>query len=203
MPSANCLPHPRQHNDRQRGNQERSNQILVRAQPAFFRCSELRKKWRSGCVLCRSRRFAIQAQLAPFRNREAACLAGPDISPFAGENNLRLVRFLGYIGFNEDKPGPKSGKIENNISQETDELQVVLTGERGNIGTCEACGFPVSEGRKLCLDCESSGAPQDATTAPFLSQFTAPEESWLRSHQYLIGTLLVTALTIIVLAWMR
>jgi len=104
---------------------------------------------------------------------------------------------------NEDKPEPKSGTIETNISQETDEPQVVLTGERGNIGTCEACGFPVSEGRKLCLDCESSGAPQDATTAPFLSQFTAPEESWLRSHQYLIGTLLVTALTIAVLVWMR
>ena len=104
---------------------------------------------------------------------------------------------------NEDKPGPKSGTIETNISQETDEPQVVLTGERGNIGTCEACGFPVSEGRKLCLDCESSGAPQDATTAPFLSQFTAPEESWLRSHQYLIGTLLVTVLTIAVLVWMR
>ena len=104
---------------------------------------------------------------------------------------------------NEDKPGPKSGTIETNISQETDEPQVVLTGERGNIGTCEACGFPVSEGRKLCLDCESSGTAQDSTAAPFLSQFTAPEESWLRSHQYLIGTLLVTALTIIVLAWMR
>src|SRR5438132_1259401 len=104
---------------------------------------------------------------------------------------------------NEDQPGPKSGTIETNISQETDEPQVVLTSERGNIGTCEACGFPVSEGRKLCLDCESSGAPQDATTAPFLSQFTAPEESWLRSHQYLIGTLLVTALTIVVLVWMR
>src|SRR5207249_4912742 len=76
-------------------------------------------------------------------------------------------------------------------------------GERGNIGTCEACGFPVSEGRKLCLDCESSGTVQDPTAAPFLSQFTAPEESWLHSHQYLIGTLLVTVLTIAVLVWMR
>ena len=104
---------------------------------------------------------------------------------------------------NEDKPGPKSGTIETNISQETDEPQVVLTGERGNIGTCEACGFPVSEGRKLCLDCESSGTVQDPTAAPFLSQFTAPEESWLHSHQYLIGTLLVTVLTIAVLVWMR
>src|SRR5256712_521336 len=104
---------------------------------------------------------------------------------------------------NEDKPEPKPGAAEASISQETEEPQVVLTGERGNIGTCEACGFPVSEGRKLCLDCESSGTVQDPTAAPFLSQFTAPEESWLHSHQYLIGTLLVTVLTIAVLVWMR
>ena len=104
---------------------------------------------------------------------------------------------------NEDKPELKSGATEASISQETDEPQVVLTGERGNIGTCEACGFPVSEGRKLCLDCESLGTVQGATAAPFLSQFTTSEESWLRSHQYLIGMLLVAALTVAVLVWMR
>jgi putative methionine-R-sulfoxide reductase with GAF domain len=103
---------------------------------------------------------------------------------------------------NQDKPELKSEAIEA-ISQEKEEPQVVLTGERGNIGTCEACGFPVSEGRKLCLDCESSGTAQGSATTPFLSQFTAPEENWLRSHQYLIGTLVVTALTIIALVWMR
>jgi GAF domain len=103
---------------------------------------------------------------------------------------------------NQDKPELKSEAIEA-ISPEKEEPQVVLTGERGNIGTCETCGFPVSEGRKLCLDCESSGTAPDPTAAPFLSQFTAPEENWLRSHQYLIGTLVVTALTIIALVWMR
>src|SRR5712691_4171288 len=36
---------------------------------------------------------------------------------------------------NEDKPEPKSGAAEASISQETEEPQVVLTGERGNIGT--------------------------------------------------------------------
>src|SRR5437879_10152587 len=99
MPSANCcLPHPHQHSDRQRGNQERSNQILVRVQPAFFRRSELGKKWRSGWVLYRPRRFAIQAQLAPSRNREAACFASPDIPPFAVENNLSPFVFWEDIG---------------------------------------------------------------------------------------------------------
>ncbi|PYX11105.1 MAG: hypothetical protein DMG88_00150 [Acidobacteria bacterium] len=105
-------------------------------------------------------------------------------------------------------PGPKPEAIQANASQNADEQkadepQIPLTGERGNIGSCEACGFPVSEGRKLCLDCESSGTAPGTNAAPFLSQFTATEESWLRSHQYLIGTLLVTALTIAVLVWMR
>src|SRR2546427_3552290 len=100
MPGANCcLPHPHQHGDSQSGNQERSNQVLVGAQPAFFRCSELRKKWRGGFALYPPRRFAIQAQLAPSRKPEAACFASPDIPPFARENNLRLLPFLGGIGF--------------------------------------------------------------------------------------------------------
>src|SRR5207245_7927511 len=81
---------------------------------------------------------------------------------------------------NEDKPGPKSGAAEASISQETEEPQVVLTGERGNIRTCEACGFPVSEGRKLCLDCESSVTVQDPTAEPCHSRFTALEASWKR-----------------------
>jgi hypothetical protein len=39
--------------------------------------------------------------------------------------------------------------------------QPVLVGEPGKgelakIGKCEACGFPVSPGRRLCLDCESA-----------------------------------------------
>ncbi len=73
--------------------------------------------------------------------------------------------------------------------------------EHGNVGQCEACGFPVSAGRKVCLDCEAaqanSGAPQ------FLSEWSTSEQSWFRSHLYLIGTLLVAALTVAVLVWLR
>src|SRR5271167_4596785 len=62
------------------------------------------------------------------------------------------------------------------------------------IGKCEACGFPVSEGRTLCLDCEMarlSGhnpAPLASSQGPALSQFGTPKErGWLGSHVYTIG----------------
>lgn len=38
-------------------------------------------------------------------------------------------------------------------SAETPRKSAVVS-ELANIGKCETCGFPVSEGRKLCLDCE-------------------------------------------------
>src|SRR5205809_247810 len=47
---------------------------------------------------------------------------------------------------NEDKPGPKSGTIETNISQETDEPQVVLTGERGISGLAKHAASRFLEG---------------------------------------------------------
>lgn len=74
--------------------------------------------------------------------------------------------------------------------------------EHGNVGKCEACGFPVSEGRKLCLDCEASGTA-NAVAPVFRDQVDASNRNWLRSHLYLIGSLLVVALTVAVLAWIR
>lgn len=74
----------------------------------------------------------------------------------------------------------------------------------GNIGKCEACGFPVSEGRKLCLDCEAAGPgahSPDRQTLEFANLTAEPEKGWLRSHVYLIATVLIVAATIAVLIW--
>jgi putative methionine-R-sulfoxide reductase with GAF domain len=79
--------------------------------------------------------------------------------------------------------------------------------ELDKIRKCEACGFPVSEGRTLCLDCETariSGeylAPLASSQPPaFLSQFGAPrEQGWLGSHIYTIGTVLIVVLTVVLL----
>jgi putative methionine-R-sulfoxide reductase with GAF domain len=79
--------------------------------------------------------------------------------------------------------------------------------ELDKIGKCGACGFPVSEGRTLCLDCEAarlsgeSPAPLASGQAPaFLAKFENREKKgWLASNIYTIGTVLIVALTVVLL----
>jgi hypothetical protein len=131
-----------------------------------------------------------------------------------------------------------------------------------NLQKCQACGFPVSQGRKFCVECEekqwrgqrvqaeskpaAGGAavpapaavtaqPQNLAAAPvksvavaaqtsgstssniphvaddrpasdtstlFLSS-GAPSESWLASNKYILGALLVVALVITAIVWLR
>lgn len=91
---------------------------------------------------------------------------------------------------------------------ETKKVEPVRPQELKKIQNCESCGFPVSEGRTLCLDCETarlSGerpAPLASSQVPaFLSQFGSPKEkSWLGTHIYTIGTVLIVLLTVALLA---
>jgi putative methionine-R-sulfoxide reductase with GAF domain len=79
--------------------------------------------------------------------------------------------------------------------------------ELDKIRNCEACGFPVSEGRTLCLDCEAarlsgeSPQPLASNQAPdFLAKFGNPKkQSWLGAHIYTLGTVLIVALTVVLL----
>jgi len=67
---------------------------------------------------------------------------------------------------------------------------------------CESCGFPVSDGRQLCLDCEEARTQPDASgaTPAFLSQLAREHRrGWLQSHFYTIGTLLMILLTVVML----
>jgi hypothetical protein len=73
--------------------------------------------------------------------------------------------------------------------------------EAAKLHTCEACGFPVSGGRTLCLDCEEARAAEESSgTAPaFLSELVREQQrGWLQSHFYTIGTLLMVLLTVVV-----
>jgi putative methionine-R-sulfoxide reductase with GAF domain len=74
----------------------------------------------------------------------------------------------------------------------------------GNLRRCETCGFPVSEGRRLCLDCEAAtpGAIASVDGAPeFFGELAESEVSWVRSHVYLIATAVIAAATIALLVW--
>ncbi len=74
----------------------------------------------------------------------------------------------------------------------------------GNLRRCESCGFPVSEGRRLCLDCEAAtpDAVASASDSPeFFGELGESNTSWVRSHLYLIATAVVAVATIVLLVW--
>ncbi len=70
---------------------------------------------------------------------------------------------------------------------------------------CASCGFPVSEGRTLCVDCENKRyhETESAEAVPaefipaFLSYSPPPDESWLANHVNLLAVL-VLVLSIVV-----
>jgi len=65
---------------------------------------------------------------------------------------------------------------------------------------CQSCGFPVSLGRTLCLDCEKLPASSAAIRELFT---TDKQESWIAAHGYTVASLLVTALAVVVILWLR
>jgi putative methionine-R-sulfoxide reductase with GAF domain len=85
--------------------------------------------------------------------------------------------------------------------------------ERGKIGHCSTCGFPVPEGRTLCLDCSNSKAPQTRLADPVVREsprggasplsLLPKQESWLQSHKYTIGTVLAVAITVTAVIFLR
>jgi putative methionine-R-sulfoxide reductase with GAF domain len=64
---------------------------------------------------------------------------------------------------------------------------------------CASCGFPISEGRSLCLDCESKrgrpSEPGDSVPEEFVPNFLASvvpkEESWLANHVNLLAVVVL------------
>jgi putative methionine-R-sulfoxide reductase with GAF domain len=50
----------------------------------------------------------------------------------------------------------------------------VSLSELANIGKCETCGFPISEGRKLCLDCEKRQGKVPSASPASLAALTTP-----------------------------
>jgi hypothetical protein len=70
---------------------------------------------------------------------------------------------------------------------------------------CASCGFPVSEGRTLCVDCENERhlQPESADAVPaefvpaFLDSSKPPNESWLANHVNVLAVV-VLILSIVV-----
>ena len=65
---------------------------------------------------------------------------------------------------------------------------------------CASCGFPVSKGRSLCVECDQKiGRP-----APPPELFsTLKGEGWISAHGYTIASALITALAVAIILWLR
>ncbi len=127
---------------------------------------------------------ANRAQSMIHLGGDAASLSEPDFDP-QSELQIQTVELPAV------ETGPESGVGMSPSAQV----------ERGNIGKCVACGFPVSQGRTLCLDCDASRnsdakAPTETASAPaFFAQLNlagAENPSWQQSRKYLIGSILLT-----------
>jgi hypothetical protein len=159
------------------------------------------------------------ADAAKRAEQEIAAKAGPPETGMAAntvEDEPQFARELAPPAVN---PHPAKSEAvampnppEEVLSPEANEPRPVLLSEPGKIRKCEACGFPVSGGRTLCLDCEAARAPagklktnETGSDAPeFLSQVTAGNgEGWLRSHKILVGILVVVVVVVAVLLRFR
>ena len=94
-----------------------------------------------------------------------------------------------------------------------------------NLKKCAACGFPVSEGRQLCLDCEKKNAsagtsstrlpapsapatvnhpaPEQVTTVAPSFMTGEPEGSWLSTHKFTVVALVLAAIGIVAVVLLR
>lgn len=114
------------------------------------------------------------------------------------------------------KPVPRSGPEVNEEEGGKPETRpeipspaVVAAPARLTVGSCSRCGFPVSEGRSLCVDCETAQGKEEKSPATvevengFVPRFGTGEiedESWLGSHGYVVAILV--AITIAVGVWL-
>jgi hypothetical protein len=68
------------------------------------------------------------------------------------------------------------------------------------IHACSSCGFPVSDGRNLCVECERN----PASAVPQTEMFSlGKQENWISAHGYTVASLLVTALVAAIIYWLR
>ena len=117
----------------------------------------------------------------------------------------------GVEGASVSAPVVRKGRIPlpaNPTIETVPEEASRLTGS-DNSRRCKGCGFPVSAGRTVCLDCEAEqiargtfGAHDLATSSYGSSSYgSSPtsKKSWLDEHFYTIGIILVSLLTVIIL----
>ena len=101
--------------------------------------------------------------------------------------------------------------VDLDVAKETPKIAGV-----SQVGKCSACGFPVSEGRTLCLDCEKkekttpaaqpaqASATEDVAAPLFtMGKEEGVQDSWIARNRVLIGVVAVVVVLVIVLFLFR
>lgn len=99
-------------------------------------------------------------------------------------------------------PAPVLWHAPDGLSAGTSTQSLPASDVAVGVYACESCGFPVSRGRSICVDCEERGTPS-ATMARLLTARQKEDESWISAHGYTIASLLVSALVAAIIYWLR
>lgn len=94
---------------------------------------------------------------------------------------------------------PGEMEVEASAAEQVSAMPQVVPEAMRRVQKCSSCGFPVSEGRTICLDCEKKQEPpvQSTELGPaefvpaFLSSSPPPKESWLADHVNLLAILVL------------
>ena len=100
-----------------------------------------------------------------------------------------------------ESPGPQSWHAPVATAQADDTTSKAPVAGIAPVRTCGACGFPVSPGRVLCVECEEK--TDSPVSAPPELFSIAKQESWFSEHGYTIASLIVSALAAAVIFWLR
>jgi hypothetical protein len=82
-----------------------------------------------------------------------------------------------------------------------DQGKAVASPSALNAQGCASCGFPVSSGRRLCVECERQ--PDVRLRSPNEVFTIQTEENWLAAHGYTILSVLIPAIAAAVYFWLR
>jgi hypothetical protein len=124
--------------------------------------------------------FAVHG--AKVKSLAAAAGAGRETLPIGTISNTRAN--ADHASFVAGLPQTPERHSENTIDLD-------------RIKTCKRCGFPVSEGRQLCLDCEEKGIPASETAIPAIAAASSTGvKAWILTNRYVIGMVLISAATI-------
>lgn len=147
-------------------------------------------------------RRAEQLSIEPAVDKELRPVAGVVPAKPAGQSNSGAPNQDSAI--DHERPSAPAGADTGIVEEEAgQDPQPITPLAFGKVGNCAGCGFPISEGRRLCLDCEAA-APNVDSSGGLPQSFAESSESqpsWLRSHLYLVAAALLVVATIAIVVW--